>query len=286
MLPIDDELREIRREIVESRSLVIKTNNLTSGLAADLKTISKRQSSFERRALYNSAIAYVLFVVVVLGVVKVAYDARIEVNSQETNAAKEKVKVLEVELKKLRDNEDRRRDAEVQAQGFLELIRSGKKRDVIEGFDKLKALPLSRAETTFLSDALERTRSELSIESYQSGLEHVRAGRFNEAAASFEESIRMKDNASHTPSAKLELGRVLKKIGRPREAIPYLSQISTSSTNKDVLDDAMMLMAECQVDVQAWSDAKATLRSFIQRFPDSPFLNDARMLLADINLKH
>jgi len=33
----DDELREIKREIVESRGLVIKTNNLTNSLAADIK---------------------------------------------------------------------------------------------------------------------------------------------------------------------------------------------------------------------------------------------------------
>ena len=47
----DDELREIKREIVESRGLIIKTNNLTNALAADLKSISKRQLGFEWRAV-------------------------------------------------------------------------------------------------------------------------------------------------------------------------------------------------------------------------------------------
>ena len=62
---VDEELREIKREIIESRGLVIKTNNLTNALSADIKSIAKRQQSYERRLTWNSATAYVVFVVVV-----------------------------------------------------------------------------------------------------------------------------------------------------------------------------------------------------------------------------
>ena len=34
---VDDEFREIKREIIESRGLVIKTHNATNALAADVK---------------------------------------------------------------------------------------------------------------------------------------------------------------------------------------------------------------------------------------------------------
>src|SRR5688572_28081809 len=52
------ELEEIKREIVESRSLSIKTNNLINALSADLKSIAKRQQGYERRVFVNSATAY------------------------------------------------------------------------------------------------------------------------------------------------------------------------------------------------------------------------------------
>jgi hypothetical protein len=38
----DEELRELKREIIETRGLIIKTNNLTNALSADLKSIAKR----------------------------------------------------------------------------------------------------------------------------------------------------------------------------------------------------------------------------------------------------
>jgi outer membrane protein assembly factor BamD (BamD/ComL family) len=40
------------------------------------------------------------------------------------------------------------------------------------------------------------------------------------------------------------------------------------------------------VDIQAWNDAKTSMRSFLRRFPSSPFANDIRLQLAELNLKH
>src|SRR5678816_2484983 len=102
MHEVDDELRDIKREIVESRGLIIKTNNLTNALAADLKSISRRQLGFERRAFWNSAGANLLFVVVVIGVVKLAWDARIDAVAAETRGARERVAKVDAEVRDLR----------------------------------------------------------------------------------------------------------------------------------------------------------------------------------------
>src|ERR1700685_2292516 len=78
MREADDELHEIKREIIESRGLVIKTNNLTNALSADIKSIAKRQQGYERRFAWNGATAYVVFVVVVFAALKFAVDARVD----------------------------------------------------------------------------------------------------------------------------------------------------------------------------------------------------------------
>jgi glutamate dehydrogenase/leucine dehydrogenase len=54
MADVDDEIRDIKREIIESRALVIKTSNVLSALAADVKSIAKRQANYERRISWNS----------------------------------------------------------------------------------------------------------------------------------------------------------------------------------------------------------------------------------------
>jgi TolA-binding protein len=281
-----DELRDIKREIVESRGLIIKTNNLTNALAADLKSISKRQIGFERRAFWNSAGANLLFVVVVIGVVKLAWDARIDAVTAETSGTKQKIGKLEKEIEDMRRRSDERTRAESEAAAFYELVRAERRQELIDGFESLRQKPLTRAELAFFTDAVERARAELSIKSYQLGLDHMRTGRWHEAAVAFEEAIKQKETATHTPSARLNLARAYRKLNRQRDAIPILAQLSEASPDKEVMDDATFLLAECLIDIQAWNDAKTTLRSFIHRFPDSPYLNDARMALADISLKH
>lgn len=286
MNDVDDELREIKREIVESRGLIIKTNNLTNALAADLKSISKRQMGYERRAFWNSASANLLFVVIVIGVVKLAWDARVDAVQAETKGARDRIAKFESELKELQQRNDERAKAESDAAAFYELIRAERRQEVIEGFEQIRKAPLTRAELAFFTDAVDQARSELSIKSYQLGLDHMRTGRWHEAAVAFEDAIRQKETASHTPSARLNLSRAYRKLNRQRDAIPMLMTLSEASPDREVMDDATFLLAECLIDIQAWNDAKATLRSFIRRFPDSPFINDARLSLADISLKH
>jgi TolA-binding protein len=282
----DEELRDIKREIVESRGLIIKTNNLTNALAADLKSISKRQIGFERRAFWNSATANGLFVVVVIGVVKLAWDARVDAVQAETRGAKDRVVKVEGDLKEMQRKADERSKAESAAAAFYELIRAERRQDIIDGFEALRKEPLSRVELSFFADAATRARGELSVRAYQLGLDHMRTGRWHEAAMAFEDSIQKQDAAAHVPVARLNLCRAYRKLGRQRDAIPILVQLSEASPDKDIMDDATFLLAECLMDIQAWNDAKTTLRSFIRRFPESPFANDAKMALADVALKH
>lgn len=283
---LDEEMRDIKREIIESRGLIIKTNNLTNALAADLKSIGKRQQNFERRTFWNSAAANLLFVVVVLAVVKFAWDARVDSVTTETRQAKEQITKLEQEIAALNADGEARAQAESAATAFYELLRSGKQRELIEAFENVRKERLTRAERAIFQDAVHRARSQLSVNAYHEGLEHVRAGRWHEAVVALQESLRFDEGATHSPSAQLNLARGYRRLNRQRDAIPILVKLSEASSDAEVLDDAMFLLAECLIDIQAWNDAKTTLRTFIRRYPKSAYINDARMALADLSLKH
>src|SRR5690606_633106 len=107
--PMDEiELEEIKREIVESRSLSIKTNNLINALAADLKSIAKRQQGYERRVFVNSATAYAVTIAVILLFVKLAWDIRLDTVRGESEESRERVAQLEKELTALKAREEAR----------------------------------------------------------------------------------------------------------------------------------------------------------------------------------
>jgi TolA-binding protein len=280
------ELEEIKREIVESRSLSIKTNNLVNALAADVKSIAKRQQGYERRVFVNSATAYAVTIAVILVFVKLAWDIRLDTVRGESRESRDSVAQLEKELKSLQGREESRARVSRRAAEFYQLITLNKRRELIDGFPEIAKLDLTPTERSVFEAAVERARNELSLIAYQNGLDHARMGRYHEAQQAFRESLKNKTDAAHSSQANLQLARALVKLGMHRDAIPILMQLSEASPDKEVMDEATLSLAEAQLDIQAWNDAKNTLRAFIRRFPNSAHINDAKGKLAQVQLYH
>ena len=55
MQDIDEEIREIKKEIIEGRNLTIKTNNQVSALGSDIKAIAKKTSELREGGLRGIA---------------------------------------------------------------------------------------------------------------------------------------------------------------------------------------------------------------------------------------
>jgi TolA-binding protein len=286
MREVDEELGEIKREIIESRGLVIKTNNLTNALSADIKSIAKRQLTYERRLSWNSGVAYVVFVLVVFTALKFAWDARVEAIKIETEQKSADNERLRREAREAQKRDEDRARAEARAAQFYELVRQGKRVEIVEQFDALKKEPLSKAELAMFSDAVDKAKNELAAQSYTQGLDKTRVQRWQEAATAFEESLKYKEDSTIAPSARLALADAYRHLGRQREAIPILAQLGESAPDREVQDDALYALAFCEMETQAWNDAKNTWRALIRRFPDSHFTPEAKLQLAQLNLMH
>ncbi|HEX5099339.1 MAG TPA: tetratricopeptide repeat protein [Polyangiaceae bacterium] len=280
------ELEEIKREIVESRSLSIKTNNLVNALASDVKSIAKRHQMQERRLIVNTTTAYVLTIAVILGFVKLLWDLRLDTVRSETRAAEERAATLEKQLKSLTARDEGVIRARRQASAFYQLIAQNKRREIIEGFTEVSKADLTPTERATFETAVERAKDELSLIAYQAGLDHARTGRWQEATQQLRESLAYKGDAAHSPSATYELARALIALGNQREAIPMLLTLSEASADREVMDDAMFLLAQAQLEIQAYNDAKTTLRTFLRRFPKSSHYLEAKGKLAETELYH
>jgi TolA-binding protein len=282
----DEELRDIKREIIESRGLVIKTNNLTNALSADIKSIAKRQQSYERKLSWNSATAYVVFVLVVFAALKLAWDARVDQIKAETEQKSIDNERLKKELNEARKKDEDRSHAEARAAQFYELIRQGKKVEIVEQYENVKKGVLSKTEEGVFADAAERARNDLAVLSYQQALDKSRVQRWQEAATLFEDSLKYKEDSAIAPSVRLGMAEAYRHLSRQKDAIPVLVTLSENAVDREVQDDALYMLALCQMDIQAWNDAKNTWRTLIRRFPDSRFTPEARLQLQALQLLH
>jgi TolA-binding protein len=213
-------------------------------------------------------------------------DARIDQLKGESEQRLKDVARLKDEVNRSNERETARQAADERAAKFYELVRQGKRTDLIAQWEQVKGQPLSKAEVAVFSDAVERAKNELAGQLYQQGMDKARVQRWQEAASAFEESIRFREDAAIGPSVRLGLAESYRHLNRQKEAIPLLTALAENAVDKEVHDDALYLLAGCQTDLSAWNDAKNTWRTLIRRFPDSRFTAEAKLQLAQLQLAH
>jgi tetratricopeptide (TPR) repeat protein len=278
----DDEFREIKREIIESRGLIIKTNNATSALAADVKSIAKRQAGYERRLTVNSATAYALFVILIFGGLKLWLDATVRENRAEIEALRRQNERSRAENAALARERDERQALDNRAMAFYELVREGKRQEAVEAWAQLRRERLPAAEAAFFQDVVDRFRTDLSLEAFERGLEHARMARYVQAYEAYDEAIRLREDAGHIGRVRIAQAEALRHLGRQREALVVLQAVAEGADN-DTADDALYLMAHCQADLQQFGDARTTLRNLLRRFPYGSIANEARAYLFNLS---
>jgi outer membrane protein assembly factor BamD (BamD/ComL family) len=126
---------------------------------------------------------------------------------------------------------------------------------------------------------------QLSVNAYQTGLGLMRTGRYAEAAESFQEAMRLKEEATHIPAVKLDLARALQHLGRAGEATILAQEVIDQNIDKELQDDATWVLSECADDLGNIDDARNALRMLLRRWPRSALVPDARKRLSDLNLK-
>lgn len=279
---VEEEFREIKREIIESRGLIIKSSNLTSALSADVKSIARRQAGYERRITVNSATAYVLFVVVIFAGIKLWLDASLRERDAELRALRRAEEQGRRELAVVVREKDERAALDARAQAFYDLVRDGRQQEVVEAWEQLRRERLTAVELAMFQDVVDRFRSNLSVIAYQRGLEHARMARYAEAGESYEEALRLKDDAGHIPFVRIAQADALRHLGRQREAIVMLQAVADGN-DREAADDALLKMSQCQVDLQLFGDARTTLRTLLRRFPYGTVANEARNYLFQLS---
>jgi TolA-binding protein len=221
-----------------------------------------------------------------LGVFKYGFDARVDAGEATAKHLREENVRIKQEIDQLRLRQTEREAAELEAAKFYDLVRQGKRLELIKGWEAMRGKPLSRAEALFFSDAIEKAKSEQSALLYVQGLDAVRLQRWQEAATSFEESLRDDEAGPTATRARLELGVSYRKLRKQKDAIVLLEQVVESSVDREAQDDALELLALCQTEIEAYNDAKDTWRTLLRKFPDSHYALEAKLALQSLALTH
>jgi TolA-binding protein len=282
MRDVDDEVRQIKKEIVESRGLIIKTNNLVNALGADIKSIAKRQAAYERRLNWNSGVAIVVIGVISFAGLKLYFDAQTGGMRSDMTDAEATLEELRQDLGDEVRRASDRATAEAKASKYYELIRTRKRTEVLHEYPAMAKEALSPAEAAVFRDFEQQFRQDLSLETYQKGIALADAKKHAEAIKRFEEAIELHPNGSHVPTVKHSLALSLRKERRSAEALVFAQQVADQTTDGALQPDGWWLVALCARDLDDLDTARDALKILIKKWPRSALSREARPLLREV----
>jgi TolA-binding protein len=282
MRDVDDEVRQIKKEIVESRGLIIKTNNLVNALGADVKSIAKRQAGYERRLNWNSGVAIAVIGVISFAGLKLYFDAQTGGMRSEMTAAETAVEELRgdlgVEVRRASD----RATAAAKAAKYYDLIRARNRVEVVREYPSMAKEALSPAEAAVFRDFEQQFRQDLSLEAYQKGLALVAAKKYEDAIKRFEEAIALRPNGSHIPAVQHSLALALRKEKRFGEALVLAQQVADQTTDAALQPDGWWIVALSARDIHDLDTSRDALKILIKKWPRSALSRDAKPLLRQV----
>ena len=282
MRDVDDEVRQIKKEIVESRGLIIKTNNLVNTLGADIKSIAKRQAGYERRLNWNSGVAIAVIGVISFAGLKLYFDAQTGGMRSEMSAAEITVEELRGDLGDEVRRASDRATAATKAAKYYDLIRGRKRAEVVQGYPAMAKEALSAAEAAVFRDVEQQFRQDLSLEAYQKGLASVDSKKYTDGIKRFEEAIELHPNGSQIPAVRHALALALRKEKRSAEALVFAQQVADQTTDGALQPDGWWLVALCARDVGDLDTSRDALKLLIKKWPRSALSRDARPLLREV----
>jgi len=180
-----DELARLREEVVNTRNVAHRTDNLVKTLGIEIKTIVERQARTERRSFINSIAAYVIFTGLVFAGLYLTFESRVEKYQVDRQLQEKEVAGFKREIAELKADLGRWKQIERELMEFERLVKDGNKEAAVAKFSALRAVRFSG----LLEDLITRFRAEVAEEKYKRGVELFDQGNFDKADEAFLKSL-------------------------------------------------------------------------------------------------
>ena len=115
---------------------------------------------------------------------------------------------------------------------------------------------------------------------YDAALTRFRAGEFAPAAGALADFIRRYPQSGYIPSALFWLGNAQYATRDYKEAIQNFRTLATAAPNYPRLADALLSMANCQIELKDVKAGRKTLEDLIKKYPQGEATDAARERLA------
>lgn len=264
---IDLRLRELQQELIETRNLTIKTDHAVRSLAGEMRELTRSQEAVQKRTVWSSATAYILFTVLAVGGLFLFFRVSTARAKAETQLVQEQVTQFETRIDELQQELELRNKAEKEAWGFYELLQSGSDEEIVERFAKTKSRIVDRTSIELFQGEVDRRRQSLAADAYAEGMRAYSSKSWAEARSSFERALNYQEFAPYTPELNYYLADALFQLNEHTGASRrYNIAIASGELSSDLQSRGTYRLGESLRALGRDREALEVYKSFIQHF--------------------
>jgi tetratricopeptide (TPR) repeat protein len=270
-MALEDDITEIKKEIIESHNLVIKTDNLIKSLSAEIRQIQKKQETYERKYIFNSVVAYILFVVIIFVGLYIAFDAKVGVVRREKEIEIESAKKARAEANELQNKLSSRSQQERQADEFLKLKQENREADALKAADQLDLNLLSPLLAQIISKESDELRTRMAERFYEEGKNNFQENRLEAAIRAFDKALEIKPPANIVFRSQYLRGHALIRLNRSGMAAEAFLAAAEVDPKNQLVDEITFLSGDALENAGNVPQAMIAFRKVCNDSPDSKF---------------
>jgi tetratricopeptide (TPR) repeat protein len=264
-----DDFKELKKELSDTRNLMIKTDNMIMGLSAELKNIQKKQESYERKYIFNSVAAYVLFVMIIGTLTYLGFDNKYSYMKRDRDEIEKKLRETREELEGLTARLDRKGRVEREALEIYRALEAGRKEEALRGLSKINMEELSQFEQKILKDKISLLKSDLAHYSLEKSAEMLKMEDAKSALAELERGREYAEKAELANQFVIMMSQAHFKGRNPDKAIAVLEELVARTPKGPRLDQAVWNLATLNEAKGDRASARKYYTALVENFRES-----------------
>jgi len=277
---IASELSNLRREVLEMRNLIIKTDNLLKTFHLELKEVGRKQAEAERQHRIGHVGGYVAIAVVALGAALLYGSAAASGARAEAKARLEQARQIQTEaqtaLASARERTTAQEQVSSEAMTIWQLITSPDSAKQDEGLvkaaklDMTKLPPFTRAAIEQAATSARRTRAE---EAMAAAMSERRPTDPKQAVVALEQFLAIAKSMPSTwhraeqLQASYQLGALYNQLAEHEKAIPHLRRYVAEGSTVSTKAYAYLLLGDSLQATQHNAEAEQAFRAGLKLGP-------------------
>lgn len=279
------ELSEIRKEVIEARNLVIKTDSLLKNLHAEVKAIGKRHEDLQKRQWISSGVAYAIFAALCVAGAVLVSSAKSSGATAERERLEKAVAELTTQLDKQRTELTAAQGAQRQANEVFRMMTTLPGDERLKGVDELVKLDtskLTQLERQALTDKAAQLRREIGDAAFERGKAAFRRNDMRTTISEISRFVAMNPPADQLLETSFFLGVAYNMEKKHDEAVPLLTRYIESDRKAKNRDYAMLLLAQSLQETNQLEKAVQMVNDGVTQHPASEFIPQFRGRLATV----